>query len=223
MRLLARRLLQLGVVFVVVTFFTVWLISLVPGDAAVVVIPFDDPQETQRTAFREENNLDKPIVERWAIWAKNFVRGDFGNYYNSTGTDPVADRISSNLPVSLLLVLYVQVFSLLVAVPLAVWAAYRSGSRLDKLLNAGAFGCISMPGFAAVLILSYYLGVQLGWLPTDGYVPFGDGAKPGKYRVVLSSALANGIGKPAYGDPAKTPWAVDVPDTGLTDQVLEVK
>ena len=169
MRLLLRRLLQLTVVFVVVTFFTVTLISMVPGDPAVVVIPFDDPEETQRQAFREENNLDKPLVQQWAIWAKNFLSGDFGNYYTSTGTNPVGDRISSALPVSLLLVLYVQVFSLMVAIPLAVWAAYRSGSRMDKLFNAGAFGCISLPGFAVALILTYYLGVQVDLLPTEGY------------------------------------------------------
>ena len=75
---------------------------------------------------------------------------------------------------SLLLILYVQVFSLSVAVPLAIWAAYKSGSRLDKLLNAGAFGCISLPAFATVLILTYYLGVQNELLPTEGYVPFGE-------------------------------------------------
>jgi peptide/nickel transport system permease protein len=169
MRLLGRRLLQLTVVFVVVTFFTVWLISLVPGDPAVVVIPFDDPEETQRTAFREENNLDRSLPVQWGLWAKDFLTGDFGNYYTSTGTSPVADRISSNLPVSLLLILYVQLFSLLVAVPLAIWAAYRSGTRKDKLFNAGAFGCISLPGFAVVLILTYYLGVQMDLLPTEGY------------------------------------------------------
>jgi peptide/nickel transport system permease protein len=169
MRLIGRRLLQLTVVFVVVTFFTVWLISLVPGDPAVVVIPFDDPEETQRTQFREDNNLDRALPVQWGLWAKDFLTGDFGNYYTSTGTSPVSDRISSNMPVSLLLILYVQVFSLLVAVPLAVWAAYRSGSRMDKLFNAGAFGCISLPGFAVVLILTYYLGVQLDLLPTEGY------------------------------------------------------
>jgi peptide/nickel transport system permease protein len=169
MRLIGRRLLQLTVVFVVVTFFTVWLISLVPGDPAVVVIPFDDPEETQRTQFREDNNLDRALPVQWGLWAKDFLTGDFGNYYTSTGTSPVSDRISSNMPVSLLLILYVQVFSLLVAVPLAVWAAYRSGSRMDKLFNAGAFGCISLPGFAVVLIPTYYLGVQLDLLPTEGY------------------------------------------------------
>lgn len=168
MRLLARRILQLVVVFVVVTFFTVVLMSFVPGKPEVVVIPFDSSGHA-REDFRRENNLDKPIVQQWAIWANNFLHGDFGNYYTSTGTNPVSTRVSAALPVTLLLILYVQVFSLIVAVPLAVWAAYRSGSRLDKLLNAGAFGCISMPGFAVALILTYYFSVQMNLLPAEGY------------------------------------------------------
>ncbi|MCB1030763.1 MAG: ABC transporter permease [Acidimicrobiales bacterium] len=192
MRLLARRLVQLAAVFVAVTFFTVLLISLVPGKPEVVVIPFD-PQETQRDRFREENNLDKPLVQQWAIWAKNFVQGDLGNYYTSTGTSPVKDRVASALPISLLLVLYVQVLSLLVAIPLAVWAAYKSGSRLDKLLNAGAYGCISMPAFATVLILTYYLGVQMGLVPTDGYVgPTSNIAEHFKSIIVPVIALSLG-------------------------------
>lgn len=54
-------------------------------------------------------------------------------------------------------------------------------------------------------------------------VPYGDGAKPGKYRVVLSGSLANGIRKPEYADPKKTPWTVDVTEAGLKDHVFEVK
>jgi hypothetical protein len=54
-------------------------------------------------------------------------------------------------------------------------------------------------------------------------VPWGDGAKPGKYRVVLSAALAGGIKKPEYADPKKTPWTVEVTDAGLKDHVFEVK
>ncbi len=169
MLVIGRRLLQLIVVFVVVTFFTVFLMSLVPGRPEIVVIPFDDAKETQRTAFREENNLDETLPVQWKLWAEKFVKGDFGNYYTSTGTRPAGPDISKALPVSLLLVLYVQVFSLLVAIPTAIWAAYRSGSRLDKLLNTTAFGFISLPNFAIALILSYYLGVQLGWVPAQGY------------------------------------------------------
>lgn len=169
MPVILRRLVQLVVVFVVVTFFTVWLMSLVPGKPEVLVIPFDNPQQTQRQAFREENNLDKPLVVQWERWAKKFLTGDFGNYYSSTGRDPVWARFQSSWPVSALLILYTQIFSLMVAIPVAIWAAYRSGSRLDKLLNATAFAFISLPAFAVVLILSYIFAIKLGWLPAQGY------------------------------------------------------
>jgi peptide/nickel transport system permease protein len=173
-RIFGRRLIQLVVVFVVVTFFTVFLISLVPGRPEVVVIPFDDPQETQRTAFREQNNLDDPLPVQWVKWAGRFVQGDFGNYYTSTGTRPVGPEIGSALPVSLLLMLYTQVFALIVAIPAAVWAAYRNGKYVDKVLSTTAFGFISLPSFAVVLLLSYYVGVRLGWLPAQGYTRLTD-------------------------------------------------
>src|SRR3954462_5238926 len=134
MRVIGRRAIQLVVVFIVVTFFTVWLISLVPGKPEVVVIPFDNKEQHQRQAFRHDNDLDKPLPVRWVKWANRFLHGDFGNYYSSTGRDAVKPRITAAAPISALLILYTQLFSLLVAVPLAIWAAYKSGSRLDKLL-----------------------------------------------------------------------------------------
>jgi len=193
MLFLGRRVIQLIVVFVVVTFFTVWLISLVPGKPEFVVIPFDNEQQTQRKAFRTENNLDKPLVVQWGIWAKKFVKGDFGNYYESTGRNPVKPRITSSVPISALLILYTQIFALIIAVPLAVLAAYRSGSRLDKFLNAGAFGAIALPSFAVALILTYYLGVRAGLVPTSGYTHLTDNpAKHFKSMIVPVLALSLG-------------------------------
>lgn len=193
MLFLGRRVVQLVVVFVVVTFFTVWLISLVPGKPEVVVIPFDNKDHTQQKAFRKENNLDKPLVVQWGIWAKKFVKGDFGNYYQSTGRDPVKPRITSSVPISALLILYTQIFALIIAVPLAVLAAYRSGSRLDKFLNAGAFGFIALPSFAVALILTYYLGVRAGVVPTSGYTHITDDpVKHFKSMIVPVLALSLG-------------------------------
>ena len=47
--------------------------------------------------------------------------------------------------------------------------AYRAGTRTDKALNSMAFGFISLPNFATALLLTYWLGVKLGWVPTQGY------------------------------------------------------
>jgi peptide/nickel transport system permease protein len=52
---------------------------------------------------------------------------------------------------------------------MAVVAAYRAGTRTDKAINSVAFGFISLPNFATALLLTYWLGVKLGWVPTQGY------------------------------------------------------
>lgn len=53
--------------------------------------------------------------------------------------------------------------------------------------------------------------------------PFGDGVAPGKYKVCLSPALAGSIKLPDYADSKKTPWEVEITDTGKKDIVLEAK
>ncbi len=191
---LGRKLLQLVVVFVVVTFFTVCLMSLVPGKPETVVIPFDTTPGQQLTKdFRAENHLDDPLPVRWAFWAGRFVRGDMGKIYSSSDTEPVSAGLKKAAPVSILLITYTQIFALLVAVPLAVWAAYRSGRLIDKGLSTVMFGFISLPNFAVALTLSYLLGVRAGLVPTQGYTgPTDDLLLHFKSMVVPVLALSLG-------------------------------
>lgn len=67
-----------------------------------------------------------------------------------------------------------------------------------------------------------------GQLQTDGTFtvrtfPHGDGIPPGKYHVTLSPDLAARAGASRYGEAAKSPWSVDVPESGLTNLALEIR
>ncbi|WP_010586772.1 hypothetical protein [Schlesneria paludicola] len=53
--------------------------------------------------------------------------------------------------------------------------------------------------------------------------PFGDGVSPGKYKVCLNPPLANAIKLPQYGDPKKTPWEIEIPETGDKNIILEAQ
>lgn len=53
--------------------------------------------------------------------------------------------------------------------------------------------------------------------------PFGEGISPGKYKVTLAPELASRIGKLQYGRVDKTPWEIEVPDSGIADHHFEVK
>ena len=195
MLILGRKILQLIVVFVVVTFFTVFLMSLVPGKPEVVVIPFDTtPNQSLQQQFREDNNLDDPLPVRWAKWAGKFVTGDMGNYYSSSDTEPVIGRVKHNAPTTVLLIIYTQVVSLMIAIPMAVVAAYRAGTRTDKAINTMAFGFISLPNFATALLLTYWLGVKLGWVPTQGYTSPSESI-PDHLKSMLVPVIALSLGQ----------------------------
>jgi peptide/nickel transport system permease protein len=89
---------------------------------------------------------------------------------------------------------YAMILTILIAVPLGVIAAYRSGTVLDKAINMTAFGAIALPDFALALILSYWVGVKLHWLPSQGYVHPSDDLV-GHFKAMALPAISLAVGQ----------------------------
>ena len=101
-------------------------------------------------ARRQQLNLDEPVLERYAIWAKDVVRGDLGR---SVGNEEIRPLLVRRLGVTLRLVLLATIVSVLVAVFIGSSSALRQYSRFDYAATFFAFVFFSMPVFwlAAVL------------------------------------------------------------------------
>jgi peptide/nickel transport system permease protein len=190
MRTVATKVIRLVVVLLVVTFFSFSLLHLTPGNPARTAVPFANAEELE--AIEKDMGLDKPFFEQYRDWLTNFVQGDLGNFYEARDSvRPVSDQIRKELGVSLQLVFYAQFLALAIAIPVGVFAAYKAGTWLDKILNAGAFGLIAVPSFVFAFLLIYYFAVELGWFPTQQYVAFGtDPAEHFKHMFLPSLALA---------------------------------
>jgi peptide/nickel transport system permease protein len=169
-RVIFRRVLQLVGVLVIVTFLTAAVLEFLPGDPVTTLVPFGSAQ--QRAEVRKQTGLDRPLPVRYWEWLRGFVHGDMGNYYNVSTSRPVYDQVKNGMGVSLQLVLLSMIIGIVIAIPLGVFTAYRAGSRFDRISNMTAFGLLALPNFVIAVILAYYLGVKLGWLPVSGYVPF---------------------------------------------------
>jgi peptide/nickel transport system permease protein len=169
MRAAARRLLQLVVVLLAVSFFSFGLLSLAPGDPVVAIVGFASPR--QLAVIRHQLHFDRPFVVQYWDWLSGLLHGNLGNqYFGPTGVGKVSTALGQSLPVSLQLMVYAMILTILISIPLGVFAAYRSGTKVDRAINLTAFGAISLPDFALALILSYWVGVKLHWLPSQGYV-----------------------------------------------------
>jgi peptide/nickel transport system permease protein len=186
-RELGKRFLLLVLVLFLVTLFTSALLSLVPGDPVDTLVPLADSPETEeiKAEVRENIGLDDPFLVRYWDWVTGFFTGDFGDYYRVSGSEPVGDTISEALPVSLQLVVYSQLLSLIIAIPLGVASAHRAGTWFDKSANTGMFALLAVPNFVLGLGLAYYFGVWLNWVPPSGYVPFSEDAGEHLRRMIL--------------------------------------
>jgi peptide/nickel transport system permease protein len=157
-----------------VTFGVSLLLRLVPVDLATILLPA--ASEGEREILRAELGFDKGPIGYYLQWLGNFVQGDFGKIYFSGGTEEVSDHLKQAMPRSLLLMVYTQILSLVIAVPLGVLSAYRAGRRADKIIISNSlFALSSVPNFAIALLLVIFVGVKFAWLPTLGYVPIAEG------------------------------------------------
>ncbi len=148
---------------------------------------------------KAQYHLDKSLPERWARWAWDFVRGDFGVQFSSSGQPPVSNLIKERLPRTLELMAVSQLIAVGLAIPWSVMAASRANRRSDKASTVTAFAFVSLPSFAMAVILFYFFAVQLDFFP-DTYVatdPFWGFTHDHRLIQLILPAMTLGLGSAA--------------------------
>jgi peptide/nickel transport system permease protein len=191
-----RKLLQLVIVLLLVTFFAASLIRVLPGAPEEVMIPFGSDE--QRAELRDELGLNDTIFAQYAHWLSDFVTGDFGSYYQADSAGargtPVTEVISQALPVSLQLIIYAQLLALIFAIPFGIFAAYKYGTWFDKSSSVIAFLMLAIPNFVVAYLLIYYFAVQRDIFPSQGYVYFGESVGE-HFKSMFLPAVSLAIGQ----------------------------
>ena len=187
MRGTARKLIELVAVLLVVSFGTFMLLALIPGDPAVAILGAEAPPEAYATV-NHELGLDLPLYERYWSWITSALSGDLGNSIIPPG-GRVTDRILAALPVSVELAVLGLLFALVLAVPLAMWSAYRPNGRADRLISAGTFGLLSVPSFLAGLLLILVTVNGLGWFPRAEWVRLTESLGGNLYHAALPALV----------------------------------
>ena len=159
-----RRLLQVIPVLLIVTVVVFFMVHL-SGDPTSMMLPQDATQEA-RENLREALGLNRPLHVQYWIFIKGLFQGDVGisHKYNAPALPIVLERI----PASLELCAVSIVLSVVIAIPLGVWAARAHGTPFDSLVNALAVLGQAMPSFWIGIMLILLLGVKWTLLPVSG-------------------------------------------------------
>ena len=114
-------------------------------------------------AARSELGLDKPFLVQYLTWLNRLGHGDMGKSYIS-GRDVFATFLSK-LPATMLLTVASILLTIVVSVPLGVWAAVRQNRVVDYVIRFASFTGNSMPNFFVALLLMYTLSLKLKLFP----------------------------------------------------------
>lgn len=171
LRFITNRIVSLVPILFGVSLFAFLLVHLVPGDPIQAMVGLEASDEAIQT-LREKYGLDRSLPEQYVIWLGNVVRGDFGRSIQSRR--PVADLIGRALVPTAQLAVAAVALSLLIAVPAGVLSATRRGTWIDHVATFSALSGLSLPSFWLGILLIMGFSVQLGWLPSSGYVALWD-------------------------------------------------
>jgi len=166
-----KRVLWLIPTLLVMTLLTYFIMELTPGS------PFDlanangiTPEMIAR--LEHQYGLDKPWYERYVIYVKNALQGNFGESY-SYRPQQVSDIIARTMPTSLWLGTMATMFAVTFGMILGILAAVNQNGIIDYITVTIAILFYSMPnfvmGFVLILLFAIWLpdhGVDLGFRPS---------------------------------------------------------
>src|SRR5690606_5044648 len=183
-----RRLLMTLPVMLFVALFVFALLDLAPGDPAALLAGEDaTPDDILR--IRATLGLDEPFLQRFGMWGWNVLHGALGMSL-FTG-QPVSHMISQRLAPTFSLMLMTLIVSVVIAIPIGAWAAWKHNRLQDRTIMVLAVFSFSVPSFAVGYLLAWFFGLQLRWFPVQGYVPLSTGVWASVHTLVLP-ALALG-------------------------------
>ena len=170
-RYILQRLVTLIAILFVVSIRSFYLIHLLPGDPVFLILGFNYSPVT-KAILDAQLGLNQPIYLQYFTWIGHVLHGNLGTSFISHQS--VGSTIMRALPIDGELIIISQILAFGAAIPLAMKAARNPDSVLDRILSAGSFVLLSVPGFIVIIFLVLFVSIKLG-VPNTGpatYVPF---------------------------------------------------
>ena len=163
---LGRRLLQLIPVAIGVTLVSFLLIHLIPGDPARAALGIHATPHAVK-ALDHSYGLDRSLPQQYWLFLTRLVRGNFGTslYFQVSAGSLIWGRI----PVTLWIIAYTVVLTILISVPLATLAASRKDGVRDHAVRVIPVLGLGMPPFWIGLVLIEIFALKAHVFPVAGY------------------------------------------------------
>ncbi|KLU69926.1 MAG: hypothetical protein RHS_4267 [Robinsoniella sp. RHS] len=163
------RLITLLIAISIISFILVSMSPVDPVQQYVGAVP--NVSMEQREKIAQYWGLDKPPVERFGIWAKSLLQGDFGT--SLIYRRPVLDIIGEKFAASLALMITAWLLSGIIGFSIGCVMGAFNGKWPDRILKKICLTMCAIPTFWIGIVLLMVFSAKLGWLPMGMSVPKG--------------------------------------------------
>jgi peptide/nickel transport system permease protein len=161
-----RRLWQMIPTLLGVVLLVFCLFKLFGGDPAEIIAGLNATPE-QVAQIRQQLGLDQSVWVQLGIFLKSIITFDWGRSWATN--EAVSNLFKTRLPATLTVMLPILILDALIALPIAMWVAYRRGSLTDRALMVVTTVALSISFLVYVIVGQYVFGFQLGWFPVQGW------------------------------------------------------
>ena len=184
---IARRLVQLIPVVFGITLILFFMLRLIPGDPASVMLG-ERATDAAVARINHELGLDQPIYVQYGYFLRDLATLNLGTSIKYQV--PVATLLGQRLLVSLSVVGVTLMLTIVIAFPLGVLAALKKDSLIDNAVRSLFVVLMLMPSFWVGILLIIFFSVQLGLFPVSGYGSGGFDSLHHLFLPALTIALA---------------------------------
>ena len=165
-RYIIRRLLLQVFVLVGVSSLTFFMMIIMPGDPATILLETTGGISTEAIEnFRERWGFDRPPHMQYLTFMGNLLRGDFGESFVTRRE--IRTELASFLPATAELSIVAFIMAVIMAIPAGILAAVRRNSLPDHVVRVVSLFGASVPIFWFAIILLLVFFYYLGWVPSS--------------------------------------------------------
>jgi peptide/nickel transport system permease protein len=195
----------------------VFLLIYLSGDPATLLAPLDaSPEDKARVTALY--GLDQPIYVQYLRFLGDALRGDLGDSFRYN--QPALKLVLGKLPNTVRLALFSLALTIIIGVPLGLWAGSRPNGLVDWVVSLATFVGISIPSFWLGILLILLFADKLRWLPSSGDATWRHMIMPGVTLSIYSIGLVSRLVRTTMIDVLRMDYIRTARSKGLTERLV---
>lgn len=160
-----KKIIETLIVMLLISFFSFSIIYIAPGDISSMYIT-SDMSEEEIAIVEEKLGTNQSLPEQYIGWLEAALHGDFG--VSLSNKSSVAPQLLRRLPTTIVLMGTALILSLVIAIPLGLWAGYKKNGCVDNVISFLSYIGMSIPSFWLGMLLIILFTAKLHILPSGG-------------------------------------------------------